>query len=375
MTIMKYILSPCGTSLLTNKANTDERSLVFKYANEKRKEDIPKKDRIKLEKLINNVSNSLQKANNQEARRMSAELNGIIQIYNGKIKNKVKNETKTNHDFHLLLSTDTWLGEETAKLVKSWLEHHNLTVVIHRQIDLQTSEISSFQLSLSELIKKLSQEIPEYSKKGYYIIFNLTGGFKSVQGFLQSIANFYADETVYIFETSSELLRIPKLPIRLDALPIIEKHINEFRKLSLGIKVDQNQINDIPETLLFTVDEQTTLSAWGELLWEETKKELYKKELFPSPIRKIKYSKRFIDDVSNLAPDRISLVNKKIDQLTEYFIKGINLNSLDLKPLKGKPMKTSTHELDAWSDKDAKRIFGHFEGEIFVLDKLDKGLH
>ncbi len=365
--MMQYILSPCGTSLLTNEADKDERSLVFKYANKKHKEDIPDEDRAKLESLISKVSAPLQNAGNRKAMKMSAELNGIIQIYSGRIE--------TSNDFHLLLSTDTWLGEETAKLVKSWLQRHNLTAVIHRQTDLQTSEISSFQLSLSELIKKLSEEIPKYSREGYKIIFNLTGGFKSVQGFLQSIANFYADETVYIFETSSELLRIPRLPVKLDFITIIEKYVDEFRKLSLGIEVDQSQLKSIPETLLFEIDGQITLSPWGELIWEEAKKELYIKKLLPSPIEKIKYTDNFVNAVSSLEKDRIDLINRRIDQLVEYFIKGTNPRSLDFKQLKGKQIMSSTHEIDAWSDKDAKRIFGHFEDDVFILDKIDKGLH
>ncbi len=364
---MRYILSPCGTSLLTNGADKDERSLVFKYANKKRKDDIPDNDREKLEGRIRQVFALLQDADTQKATKMSAELNGIIQIYSGRIA--------TNNDFHLLLSTDTWLGEETAKLVANWLQSHNLTVVIHRQTDLQTSEISSFQLSLSEMIKKLSEEIPEYSRKGYKIIFNLTGGFKSVQGFLQSVANFYADETVYIFETSSELLRIPRLPVKLDYITIIEKYVDVFRKLSLGIEVEQVQLKGIPETLLFTIDGQTTLSAWGELIWEEAKKELYIKKLLPSPIEKIKYTDSFVNAISSLEKDRIYMVNRRIDQLAEYFIKGTNPSSLDFKQLRGKPINSSTHEIDAWSDKDAKRIFGHFEDDSFVLDKIDKGLH
>ena len=53
-----------------------------------------------------------------------------------------------------------------------------------------------------------------------------------------------------------------------------------------------------------------------------------------------------------------------------------NVSSLDLKALRGNPRPPSTHEIDAWSDGDAKRIFGHFEGgNHFVLDKLDSGLH
>ncbi len=364
---MKFILSPCGTSLLTNKASGDERCLVFKYANNKNREDIPEPDRTKLENLINNVSKFLKQANVQEASKMSAELNGIIQIYNGKIT--------SNNDFHLLLSTDTWLGEETAKLVKSWLEQYNLTVVVHRQKDLQTSEILPFQLSLSELIKKLSEEIPGFSKKGYRIIFNLTGGFKSVQGFLQSIANFYADETVYIFETSSELLRIPKLPARLDFVSVVDKHIDEFRKLSLGIEVELDRLKDIPETLLFTIDNQATLSPWGELVLEESKKEIYTRELLPPPINKIRYTDNFKKAVSDLKKDRIALVNRRIDQLAMYLIKGINPRSLNFRQLQGNAMKPSTHEMNAWSDQDAKRIFGHFEEDVFVLDKIDKHLN
>ena len=188
-----------------------------------------------MDNLIDKVSTSLNTADNESAMKMSAELNGIIKIYNGKITN--------NGDFHFLLSADAWVGEETAKIVKNWLEHHNgLIVTIHRQTDLQTADISAFQLSLSDLIKKLSEEIPEYSRQGYKIIFNLTGGFKSVQGFLQSIANFYADETVYIFETSSELLKIPKLPVRMDAQLVVEEKFSVFRRLSLGINIDSTLI-------------------------------------------------------------------------------------------------------------------------------------
>lgn len=70
------------------------------------------------------------------------------------------------------------------------------------------------------------------------------------------------------------------------------------------------------------------------------------------------------------------LINQRIDQLEKHLNDpSYNPRSLDFKSLKGKSMKPSTHEADAWSDQDAKRIFGHFERDVFVLDKLDKGLH
>ncbi len=366
----KYILSPCGTSLLTNSAPVEHKSLIFKNANKKSKAEVDEKTRNILENLISEVSEKLRKADNQTAARMSAELNSIIKIYEGRVEGK--------EDFHLLLSTDTWLGEETARLVRLWLEARGMTVDVHRQVDLQTEELTSFQLSLSELIKKFSEEIPNYAQSGYTIIFNLTGGFKGVQGFLQSIAHFYADETVYIFERSSELLRIPRLPIRLDALKVIKDNIILFRQLALKLKPDSD-LASLSKIFLFEIDGEITFSPWGELIWEQSKKDLYREQLWPPPTSKIRYSEEFRRSIAPLEEkekDRLILINERIDQLAVYLHNNqINPRSLDFKHLKGNKMHPSTHEIDAWSDKDARRIFGHYENETFVLDKLDKALH
>ncbi|QTA80245.1 CRISPR-associated protein domain-containing protein [Desulfonema limicola] len=367
----KFILSPCGTSILTNQASPQEKKLVFKYANEKKKDDITQEeDRDKLELLIKRSQSSIATADHKKASELSAELNGIIKIYGGQIP--------SNNDFHFLLSTDTWLGNETAKIVEEWLKlkNNNFAIDVYRQIDLQTNDITAFQLSLSDLIKKLAKEIPEYSNAGYKIMFNLTGGFKSIQGFLQSIANFYADETIYIFETATELMRIPRLPVRMDAIETIENNLIAFRKMNAGFSVSYKEINDIPETLLLKIGSDFSLSPWGGLLFSESKTIIYGKKLFPSPDSKIVYSDRFQSHVETLQAGRIILINERIDQLMQYLNDSkYNPPSLDFKKLKGKPLKKSTHEMDAWPDLDAKRIFGHFENEIFVLDKLDKGLH
>ncbi len=75
---MNYILSPCGTSLITNQANKDEHRLIFKHANKKYRKEISEDDRKKLQLLLNNVESSLKNAKNEDAVKMSAELNGII---------------------------------------------------------------------------------------------------------------------------------------------------------------------------------------------------------------------------------------------------------------------------------------------------------
>ncbi|MEI6706056.1 MAG: putative CRISPR-associated protein [Methylococcales bacterium] len=362
-----YMLSLCGTSLLTNLSNNDERKLVFKYANVKKCEDVPDEDKIVLIFLIENAKNKIINADINLAMQMSAELNGIIKYY--------QNNLQPNGDYHLLLCTDTWLGQKTAELVKIWLTGKGFTVEVKRQADLQTEDLSAFQCALSDIVKWCDQTVLSYQTAGYKIVFNLTGGFKSVQGFLQTLATFYADETIYIFETAKELLRIPRLPVEMAATPIVEKNLKVFRRLAMDLDISELGALNIPETLLLKIDNEFTLSPWGEIVWQQSKKEIYSKQLNPSPSKKIQFAESFHHSLKNIAADRLYLVNEKVDLLTKFLEKNIEANSLDFKQVRGNTRLPSTHEIDAWSDQDAKRIFGHYEGGVFVLDKLDKKLN
>ncbi|QEP41826.1 hypothetical protein D5085_00880 [Ectothiorhodospiraceae bacterium BW-2] len=368
---LHYILSPCGTSSLSNLVkNGDQKRLIFYHANAKNLADIPPESQIILQQLIAEARERLNQADITEARRASAELNGILGCYEGEIPRR--------NDIHLLLSTDTWIGEQTALLVQEWLQRQgsDLVVDVYRHSGLQTARLDEFQISLSDLVKKFAEELPAYQQSGYRVIFNLTGGFKGVQGFLQSMANFYADETVYIFETG-DLLRIPRLPIKLDATEIIEQNLTLFRRLGNDLAVTRQELDGlIPDTLLFEVEGELALSAWGELLWREAKNELYRAAIYPSPDSKVIYGERWQPSVSKLPAERCKQVNERIDQLVKHlYQESYNPASLDFKQLKGKSMLPSTHEMDGWADGDARRIYGHFEGGVFVLDRLDKALH
>jgi putative CRISPR-associated protein (TIGR02619 family) len=359
-----FVLSPSGTSLLTNQANHDERKLVGKYANTKQLHQIPVEDQVILQALASRVEETIAQTDQTLAARLSAELNGIIKLYKGQWQRQL--------DYHVLLCTDTWLGETTAQLVGVWLRSQGLMVEVKRQDDLQTEDIERFQWALSELVGWCQEIVSGYRTAGYQVVFNLTGGFKSVQGFLQTLATFYADETIYIFETATELLRIPRLPVQMTAEDTVRQHLTSFRRLSMGLSV--KEIASIPETLLMRDHE--IFSPWGELVWEQTKPKLYGDRLYPSPGDRLRYGEKFAASVHNLPPDRMMLINKRIDQLVRHLETGkSNVASLDFKQLKGNPCPPSTHEVDAWADQDAKRLFGHFEGATFVLDKLDRGLH
>ena len=123
----------------------------------------------------------------------------------------------------------------------------------------------------------------------------------------------------------------------------------------------------------YTYD-NVSLSPWGDLVWERTHKEIYQKELWPSPSEKIIYGERFAESVEKLSSDRMEHVNKRIDQLARYLECGDNPASLDFKPVKGR-VKNYTHEIDAWADQDAKRMYGRLERGVFTLEILDKALH
>jgi putative CRISPR-associated protein (TIGR02619 family) len=365
---MNYLLSPCGTSLLTNHAG-ENRALINKHSNAKHRENVPPEDQKTIDAILLYAKSALDQANQQEAARLSAELNGLTSYYGHAVGQHLR-------DHHLLLCTDTWLGEETANLVRDKLESWGFSVEIRRQTDLQTQNLQAFQLALSDLVVWCEETLIPYREKRYRIVFNLTGGFKSVQGFLQTLALFYADETIYIFETGGKLLRIPRMPVRMVEEDSIRTHLETFRRIANNLEV--TELQGAPETFLLPMDGKYALNAWGELVWKQTHGQIYGEKLHPSPSRRIRYGKDFEKSVTTHAPnaERRIMVNDKIDQLARH-LESSNYNppSLDFKPLKGNPLPPATHEMDAWADQDAKRIFGHFENEVFILDKLDKALH
>ena len=86
---------------------------------------------------------------------MSAELNGLIEIYAGDLT------AASPRDYHCLLCTDTWLGNETARLIAKWLRGRGLNVEARKQTDLQTADLEPFQLALTEIVTDCPQNPSE----------------------------------------------------------------------------------------------------------------------------------------------------------------------------------------------------------------------
>lgn len=229
---------------------------------------------------------------------------------------------------------------------------------------------------MSELIEWCDATLKNYQNNSQVnVIFNLTGSFKSVNGFLQAVGMFYADECVYIFQFSSELLRIPRLPITLDSTGVIEQHLTTFRQLEYQ-QLPLSQCQGIPETLLFRDGEFVGLSEWGKLLWKQAKSNYYERELLLPWSSKLVYSTEFGNSVERVQPDRLFTLNERLDDLSRYLETNgqENPRKLDFKQLKGKPFEDSTYECDVWGDR-GDRIFGHYLANgRYQCDRLGKHL-
>ncbi|MEJ5243837.1 MAG: putative CRISPR-associated protein [Desulfomicrobiaceae bacterium] len=363
------MVSTCGTSLLMN-TNPEARQCIHAHANVPRADALDAATRTALRACITTAQKRLEEASVTEMCRLSAELNAIVRFFHGDLK-----APRDTH--HLLLATDTFLGEAAATAIAATLQRHGHSACVQRITDLRTSDLEAFRLAMSEIVRLCAHEIQSYRQRGYRVVFNLTGGFKSVQGFMQALGMIYADESISIFENTSELLRLPKLPLaEPDALTIVREHHRIFRRLAAGLPVRSQDARQVPETLLMELDGMVTFSIWGELIWNEGRKRLFQERIWESVDPKIQFGPDFLSSTEKCSAAEKAHINERILDLTRFHCgpRGGNINRLDLKKLR-QEHNGSTHECDAWASGEAKRIFLHYEGDSLVLDLLDSGLH
>lgn len=199
MTDRLLLLSTCGASLLTNGAGTDDHAWLTKVAND------VEVDAARLASIVGARREALKAADEPTRRTMSAELNGIAAVL-GRYKPKQL--------FHLLVHTDSALGKATADLVQEVLANQALRVSAS---GLRTNDLGSFRAALADLTRQLDALVRSYREQGCFVVFNLTGGFKPLSGYLQTLAMISADRCVFLFK-GMPLMEIPRLPVRLSEL-------------------------------------------------------------------------------------------------------------------------------------------------------------
>ena len=361
---MTYTLTTCGLSILTNGLRgIFEPKDVFPNSNLS-KEQIDKALLDRFEEEIEKLKQNILTLKKEELQELSAELNALLRYYK---------DGFNKQDYYKLLHTDTYLGQKTAEIIEYYLKSQGLNVVSYSPKDLKTSNIEEFHISLSDLVKDLSEELEGYRNSGYKIVFNLTGGFKGVNSFLQTMASLYADESIYIFENSSELLRVPKIPIKIDER-VFEDNINSFRALDIGIDIKKERLESIHKTLINQIEDEYMLSPWGEIVWQKFKIEHYQNNLLSSITAKIEYSESFKKDFNALSQKEKYQINKSIDKLENYLSNDVNLRSLRYHELKGNIAKQYSHEFYPFDGGDSRRCYcNEIDGKI-ILEKIDAHL-
>lgn len=117
---MQIFLSPCGTSLLTNQTENSLRSLLQQTANY-RESELKADQKRDIDQHINNRRQWLNNpdTNLQTVQQLSAELNGIITYYQGKLPTP----QESTGNLYYVLGTDTYQGQQVAQLVVEWLNN------------------------------------------------------------------------------------------------------------------------------------------------------------------------------------------------------------------------------------------------------------
>ena len=273
---IRYIISTIGTSILTNSIDraTEGNWFGILGASANLKEDeLSDESKEVIDELAKRAHGKLKGSDVGTHRLASAELNGIYGIYEGTFP-------ENSNDVHYLICTDTFQGQTTGNLIKDFLKNQGFKASVVIPKELSTKDTDSFTDGIKELIQWLENSVPGQRDSGHQVIFNLVGGFKSLQGYMQTFGAFYADESVYIFEGSSELIRIPRLPIQIDTTEI-HKYRGQFAMMDTYAPCRMTEVKDvgnISQTLLdiIAVDGESYvgLSAWGMLIWNRTKKDL-----------------------------------------------------------------------------------------------------
>lgn len=283
----RLVVSTAGTSLLTRQAEKYERQILTCHAND-RHDECPENVVTLVKGLRERALVQLKSSDVGEIRKASAELNGLIGINGGQLPSG-------NEDMHFLIATDTLQGKATAGSVASFLrENCGCSVEVFSPPGLSTRDGSHFSEGIKNLLKWCEETIDGYRSAGYEIVFNLTGGFKSLQGYLNTIGMFYADRMVYIFESpASELIEIPRLPVTID-LACFKAYSSDLALLAAGRLYRTEDFPRLPEALLDSIDGNVILSLWGELMWNRAKASILSDELLEFPC--LSYSDSFVRD-------------------------------------------------------------------------------
>ena len=277
----RVVISTLGTSLLTNQIdryldpkdwfNILRQSTNYTYE-EVKKYYVEARDIINILKA--RAIEKLTEGDIRTIRLASAELSVIYALYHG-------NLALGKQDIHFLIASDTVLCKETANIIQSHLTEQGLNINIYTPPGLSTASSEAFNNGIDNLLVWLDDIASNYKISGYRISFNLVASSRVLQAYMDVIGMFYADELIYILEGANPtLINISKIPIKFDS-SVIDPI--KFYLMDVGSSISLSELESIPSTLIFVVDNEATLSNWGKLIWNRCKQDFLCEDLLQFP--------------------------------------------------------------------------------------------
>jgi len=282
---MKTFVCTCGTSIITKRAiridRIKDKPLTKWNEFEEEIEAIRDKvidelSRIKLPEGLDNTS---------------AEIKSLVKM------------GATKDDRVVLVCTDLIDGKLCGELVKYFLEKRKII----EDCPVEIKVVEGLQASNGvKFVRTGLKNLLEYLIKMEYedVVFNVTGGYKSVVPYLALAGMIFNKPIKYIHEDSNDVLSLTSIPIILND-ELILKVYDKLKKIDKESYISKDEWqsgidwNDRRfDCLVEEIDGNTTLSGVGILFWERFKvdypEDLIMDDTLPSE-KKNKLSEQGID--------------------------------------------------------------------------------
>ncbi len=253
---MKTYICTSGTSILTKSGINFERfkNVPLSRWNEFERDITAVRDRVSELLARLNLPTKLDDT--------SAEIKSLVKM------------GITTEDRVILIASDTIDGKLSAELVQTFLTEREICHEIEIKIikGLQAIDGRLFQ---QEGLKNLLNFLISHEHEN--VVFNLTGGFKSVVPYLSLIGMLFNKPVRYIHEDSEDVITLSNLPILINdnLLLLLEDKLRKIeRETSIEITEWQKGIdfNDRRfDVLIEKTEGKVTLSGLGLIFWQRFK--------------------------------------------------------------------------------------------------------
>lgn len=225
-------------------------------------------------------------------------------------------------DYHLLLASETYQGRACADALAGYFRNRgHVTVQVKTIPGLTTESSRGFRSAMTEFVRWFDDEWGRYctsSSGPPELVFNMTGGFKAMEGFLLTVGLLNGANVYYIFEGETELIRIPRLPIRFDYAPAAREFAVLLEQLS---HLDPMKASDLRAAGLPDVfydeyaDDQAIMSPFGLSIWNSYRKDMLSERLLVWP--RLRYADTFLRDWDKrLQPEERQALNEALAKMS-----------------------------------------------------------